>query len=157
MALLQGLVSSFKAEVLLGVHDFRATGGDTFMIALYDSTAILNANTTAYTPTGEVTGANYVAGGITLTNLGVSVSNTSFTSGVGFTSFSPAVFSYVTVVARGALIYNTTPSATDANNAVLTNPAVCVLDFGADKTVTAADLTITFPANTADDAIIRIS
>lgn len=157
MSIFQGLVSSFKAEALLGVHDFRATGGDTFMIALYDSTATLNANTTAYTPTGEVTGSNYVAGGVTLTNLGVSVSNTSSTAGVGFTSFSPVVFTNVTVVARGALIYNTTPSATDANNAVLTNPAVCVLDFGADKTVTDANLTITFPTNTADDAIIRIS
>ena len=157
MSIFQGLTSAFKAEVLLGVHDFRATGGDTFMIALYDSTAVLNANTTAYTATGEVTGANYSAGGITLTNLGVTTGSTSSTAGVGFTSFAPAVFTNVTVVARGALIYNTTPSATDANNAVLTNPAVCVLDFGADKTVTTADLTITFPANTADDAIIRIS
>lgn len=157
MSIFQGLTSSFKAEALLGVHDFRATGGDTFMIALYDSTADLNANTTAYTATGEVTGANYTAGGITLTNLGVTTSNTSTTSGVGFTSFSPAVFANVTVVARGALIYNTTPSATDANNTVLVNPAVCVLDFGADKTATASDLTITFPTNTADDAIIRIA
>jgi hypothetical protein len=157
MSIFQGLTSSFKAEVLLGVHDFRATGGDTFKIALYDSTADLNANTTAYTATGEVTGANYTAGGITLTNLGVTTDSASTTSGVGFTSFSPVVFTNVTVVARGALIYNTTPSATGANNATLTNPAVCVLDFGADKTATASDLTITFPTNTADDAIIRIA
>jgi hypothetical protein len=157
MSIFQGLTSSFKAEVLLGVHDFRATGGDTFMIALYDSTADLNANTTAYTATGEVTGANYTAGGITLTNLGVTTGSTSTTSGVGFTSFSPVVFTNVTVAARGALIYNTTPSATDANNTLLVNPAVCVLDFGADKTATASDLTITFPTNTADDAIIRIA
>jgi hypothetical protein len=155
MSIFQGLTSSFKAEVLLGVHDFRATGGDTFKIALYDSTADLNANTTAYTATGEVTGTNYTAGGITLTNLGVTTGNTSSTSGVGFTSFSPVTFVGVDVVARGALIYNTTPSATDANNAVLTNPAVCVLDFGADKTFTFTD--ITFPTNTADDAIIRIA
>jgi hypothetical protein len=157
MSIFQGLTSSFKAQVLLGVHDFRATGGDIFMIALYDSTADLNANTTAYTATGEVTGANYTAGGITLTNLGVTTGSTSTTSGVGFTSFSPVVFTNVTVAARGALIYNTTPSATDANNTLLVNPAVCVLDFGADKTATASDLTITFPTNTADDAIIRIA
>jgi hypothetical protein len=157
MSLFQTLVSSFKAEVLLGVHDFRATGGDTFKVALYDSTAALDANTTAYTATGEVVGPNYSAGGVVLTNLGVSVNNATYTSGTGFTSFAPAVFEGVTVVARGALIYNSTPSANGANNAVLVNPAVCVLDFGADKTVTSADLTITFPTNTANDAIIRIT
>lgn len=157
MSVFQTLVSSFKAEVLLGVHDFRASGGDTFKVALYSSGAALDANTTTYTSTGEVTGTNYTAGGVALTSLGVSTNNTSSTAGVGFASFSNAVFTNVTVTARGALIYNTTPSATDANNVALTNPVVCVLDFGSDKTATGADLTITFPTNSADDAIIRVA
>lgn len=151
MAIAQTLCSSFKAELLLGVHDFRATSGDTFKIALYTSAADLGANTTQYTATGETTGTGYTAGGQTLTNLGVSVSN-----GVGFTTFANAVFTSASFTARGALIYNTTPSATDANGAALTDPAVCVLDFGADRTVYDNTFTITFPAAGSTTAIIRI-
>ena len=155
--LTQGQCTSFKAQLLLGVHDFRVTSGDTFKIALYTSEASLDANTTAYTSSGEVTGTGYSAGGVTLTNLGVVTTATDSTTGVGCASFSPAVFSGVTVVARGALIYNTTPSATANNGSTLTNPAVCVLDFGSDKTVTAGTLTVTFPANTSASAIVRIA
>ena len=151
MAIAQTLCSSFKAEVLLGVHDFRATSGDTFKIALYTSAADLGANTTQYTTAEEITGTGYTAGGQTLTNLGVSVSN-----GVGFTTFANAVFTSSSFTARGALIYNTTPSATGANGAALTNPAVCVLDFGADRTVYDNTFTITFPAAGSTTAIIRI-
>jgi hypothetical protein len=150
----QTLCASFKAQVLLGVHDFRASGGDTFKIALYTSLADLGASTTQYTATGECVGAGYSAGGITLTNLGVS---TDTSASVGFTTFANATFTGVTLTARGALIYNTTPSATAANGAALTNPAVCVLDFGEDKTVTASNLTVVFPANTSSAAIIRIA
>lgn len=148
----QTLCTSFKAQVLLGVHDFRASGGDTFKIALYTSSADLGADTAQYTSVGECTGAGYSAGGIALTNLGVSSSN-----GVGYTSFSNAVFTGVTVTARGALIYNTTPSAAAANGSPLTNPAVCVLDFGEDKIVTGSNLTITFPTSASNTAIIRIA
>lgn len=150
----QTLCTSFKAEVLLGVHDFRATGGDVFKIALYTSTANLGADTTQYTSDGEVVGINYTAGGIPLTNLGVTTS----TSGArGFTNFADAVFPLVTLVARGALIYNATPSATAEDGSTLTNPAVCVLDFGADKTANGNNFTVYFPPSTANNAIVRIT
>lgn len=150
----QTLCTSFKAQVLLGVHDFRQTGGDTFKIALYTANANIGPNTTQYTTDGEVTGTNYTAGGITLTRLGV-VTDTA--SEQGFTSFGDATFSNVTLTARGALIYNTTPSANAEDGTVLVNPAVCVLDFGSDKTATAANFVIDFPTNTASTAIIRIA
>lgn len=153
MTIYQGQTTSFKQECLLAVHDFRATGGDTFKIALYSGNADIGPNTTAYTASGEVTGTNYTAGGTALTNLGTA-SNT--TSQVGYTSFSNVTFTNVTLTARGALIYNTTPSATAENGASLTNPSVAVLDFGSDKTATAQNLTIQFPANAANTAIVRI-
>ena len=152
MAIAQTLCSSFKAEVLLGVHDFRATSGDTFKIALYTSAADLGANTTQYTTAGEITGTGYTAGGRTLTNLGVSVSN-----GVGFTTFANAVFTSSSFTARGALIYNTTPSANSNANTTLTNAAVCVLDFGADCTSNNSNFTVVFPAAGSNTAIIRIA
>jgi hypothetical protein len=152
MPIAQTLCSSFKAEVLLGVHDFRAVGGDTFRIALYTAAADLGADTTQYTTAGQITGTGYTAGGLVLTNLGVSVAN-----GVGFANFANAVFTSASFTARGALIYNTTPSATGANGAVLTNPAVCVLDFGADRTVSNSSFTVMFPAAGSNTAIIRIA
>lgn len=152
MPIAQTLCTSFKAEILLGVHDFRASGGDTFKIALYTSLASLGAATTAYTATGEVSGTGYSAGGATLTNLGVSSSGTT-----GLADFSDVTFSSASFTARAALIYNTTPSAAGASGAALTNPAVCVLDFGSDKTVTAGNFTIEFPSATATSAIVRIS
>jgi hypothetical protein len=157
MAITQSMCTSFKAELMLGVHDFRVTGGDTFKLALYTSVATLNANTTAYTATNEVTGTGYTAGGGTLTRLGVTTSNGTESSGTGFTDFSDLTFSVSTITARGALIYNTTPSALSNSGATLTNPTVCVLDFGSDKTSTVGDFTIIFPAPTSTTAIIRIA
>jgi hypothetical protein len=156
MPITQAMCTSFKAELMLAVHDFRVTGGDTFKLAMYTSTADLNANTTAYAATNEVTGTNYVAGGGTLTRLGVGATNSTATNGTGFTDFSDLTFTNATVTARGALIYNNTPSANSNANTTLTNAAVCVLDFGGDRTSTAGDFTIIFPANTAAAAIIRI-
>jgi len=150
----QTLCTSFKAQVLLGVHDFRAVGGDTFKLALYTATATLGADTTQYTSTGEVVGGNYPAGGIALSNLGV-VTDTAGWQGV--TSFGNATFSNVTLTARGALIYNTTPSAADADGVALVNPAVCVLDFGEDKAISASNFVVQFPANAGNTAIIRIT
>jgi hypothetical protein len=158
MAITQAMCTSFKAQLMLGVHDFRPTGqsgSDTFKLALYTSAANLDANTTAYTATGEATGVT--AGGAALTNSGVGTTNTNATAGTGFTDFSDLTFANVTTTARGALIYNTTPSANDNANSALTNAAVCVLDFGADKTSTAGDFTIIFPAFDASNAIIRIA
>jgi len=158
MAITQAMCTSFKAQLLLGVHDFRPSaqsGADTFKLALYTSSATLDANTTTYSATNEATGVT--AGGGTLTNIGVGTTNTNSTAGTGFTDFSDLVFSNVTTTARGALIYNTTPSANSNANAALTNAAVCVLDFGGDKTSTAGDFTIIFPAFDATSAIIRIA
>jgi hypothetical protein len=152
MPIAQTLCSSFKAESLLGVHDFRAVGGDTFRIALYTAAADLGANTTQYTTAGEVVGTGYTAGGQVLTNLGVSLADA-----VGFATFANAVFTSSSITARGALIYNTTPSALGANGATLVNPAVCVLDFGADRTSNNSSFTVMFPAAGSNTAIIRIS
>lgn len=157
MAITQAMCTSFKAELMLAVHDFRATGGDTFKLALYTSSASIDANTTAYSTTNEVTGTNYTAGGGTLTRLGVVTSNNTASTGVGYTDFSDLTFSNATITARGALIYNTTPSANSNANTTLTNAAVCVLDFGSDKTSTDGDFTIIFPTPTNTTAIIRIA
>ena len=157
MAITQAMCTSFKAEILLAVHDFRNTGGDTFKLAMYTSTATIDANTTAYSSTNEVTGTNYTAGGAALTNGGVTATNTSASAGTGFTTFSNLTFTNATVTARGALIYNTTPSANGTANTTLTNAAVAVLDFGSDKTSTAGDFTIIFPSATNTTAIIRIA
>ena len=157
MAIVQSMCSSFKAEILLSVHDFRASGGDTFKLALYTSLASINANTTAYTTSNEVVGTNYVAGGATLSSLGVTTVNTNTSTGVGYLNFSNLTFSNVTLTARGALIYNTTPSALSNSGATLVNPAVCVLDFGSDKTATAGAFTIVFPTAGDTTAIVRIT
>lgn len=159
MAITQALCTSFKAELLLAVHDFRATGGDTFKIALYTSSASLDANTTAYSSSNEVSssGTNYTAGGNVLTNLGVVTSNNTASTGVGFTDFSDVTWANATITARGALIYNSTPSANSNANTTLVNAAVAVLDFGSDKTSTAGDFTVIFPAGANNTAIIRIA
>jgi hypothetical protein len=158
MAITQAMCTSFKAQLMLGVHDFRPSaqsGADTFKLALYTSAASLDANTTAYTASGEASGVT--VGGEALTNTGVGTTNTNSTNGTGFTDFSDLTFSNVTTTARGALIYNSTPSARDNSNSALTNAAVCVLDFGGDKTSTAGDFTIIFPTFDATSAIIRIA
>ena len=157
MAITQAMCTSFKAELMLAVHDFRNASGDTFKLALYTSSASIDANTTAYTASGESSGSNYSAGGQALTNAGVSATNTNAATGTGFTDFDDETFSNVTVTARGALIYNSTPSANGTANTALTNAAVCVLDFGADKTSTDGDFTVIFPTADASNAIIRIA
>lgn len=157
MAITQAMTTSFKAELMLAVHDFRVTGGDTFKLALYTSSATIDANTTSYTATNEATGTNYTAGGLALSNLGVVTSNSSASAGTGFTDFSDLTFPNSTITARGALIYNSTPSANSNANTTLTNASVAVLDFGADKTSSAGDFTIVFPAATNTTAIIRIA
>lgn len=161
MAISQAMCSSFKAELMLAVHDFRtvATGGDTFKIALYTSSASLDANTTAYGSSNEVSssGTNYTAGGSSLSNLGVVTSNNNATTGTGFTDFSDVTWANATITARGALIYNNTPSANSNANTTLTNAACVVLDFGADKTSTDGDFTIVFPTASNTAAIIRIA
>ncbi len=169
MALTQAMCTSFKRQVLVGMHNFRATasGGDTFKIALYTSSGTYDANTTAYSVTNEASGANYTAGGNSLTGNNVSFTNTNATAGTGFCNFSTTTWATSTITARGAVIYNSTglgraASATNNDwttgaNATAVNAAVCVLDFGSDKTSTAGDFTITFPTFDATSAIIRIA
>jgi hypothetical protein len=169
MALTQAMCTSFKRQLLVGMHNFRpvASGGDTFKIALYSSSATYNANTTAYSATNEITGTNYTAGGNSLTGNNVSSTDTSTTAGTGFCNFSTTTWAASTITARGAVIYNSTGlgrgvSSTDNDwlsgaNATSTNAAVCVLDFGADKVSADGDFTINFPAFDATTAIIRIA
>lgn len=141
------MCTSFKQQLLEAVHDFRASGGDTFNLALYTSSATLNAATTAYTSSNEVANSgSYAAGGGALTNINPSSSGTT-----AFTDFADLTFTNATITARGAMIYNTSPTHT------YTNPSVVILDFGSDKTSTTGDFTIVFPAATAADAIIRIA
>ena len=141
------MATSFKQQLLEGVHDFRLTGGDTFKLALYTNSASFTAATTAYTATNEVgDSGSYAAGVGTLTRVDPTVSGTT-----AFTDFADLTFTSATITARGALIYNSTPTHT------YTNPVCIVLDFGSDKTSTAGDFTIVFPAADASNAIIRIS
>ena len=160
MAITQAMTTSFKAQLLLAVHDFRPsadTGADVFKLALYTSAATLDANTTTYSASNEASGSNYTAGGLALTNTGVTATNINANTGTGFCDFSDLTFPNVSVTARGALIYNTTPSANSNANTTLTNASVAVLDFGADKTSTDGDFTIIFPTNDSSNAIIRIA
>ena len=143
------MCTSFKKELLYGAHDFDASTGDTFKIALYTSSATMTAATTAYATTNETSGTAYVAGGEALTPVDPTSSGTT-----ALTDFSDETWSTATITARGALIYNTTPNTTSIS---LTNPSVVVLDFGADKTSTAGDFTVVFPTADASNAIIRIA
>ena len=143
------MCTSFKKELLYGVHDFDLANGDTFKIALYTNSASFTAATTAYTTSNEVSGTGYSAGGGALTNVDPTSSGTT-----ALTDFQDKTFSSATITARGALVYNTTPNTTSIS---VTNPTVVVLDFGADKTSTAGDFTIVFPTADASNAIIRIA
>jgi len=148
MAITQAIANSFKKELLDGAMSFKQTGGDTYKIALYISTATLNSTTSNYITGGEVGNTGqYAAGGGALVNLG-----TSMTAGVARCDFADRSFTGVSLTARGALIYNTT-----AGSGSSTTDAVCILNFGADKTATSGTFTIQFPAPTSTAAILRIS
>lgn len=139
MAISQAMCSSFKQQILLGEHDLDT---DVIKIALYTSSATLDASTTVYSTTNEVVGTGYTAGGNTLSGATVSLSGTT-----AFADFSDTSWTTATITARGALIYNSSKS----------NKAIAVLDFGADKTSTAGTFTVQFPANDASNAIVRIA
>ena len=149
MAITQAMCTSFKTEILQGVHNFTngsgggsAGTGATFKIALFTSSANLGAATTAYSTSNETTGTAYNAGGNTLTNVTPTSSGTT-----AFTDFADTTWSTSTITARGALIYNSTQS----------NKAVAVLDFGSDKSSSSGDFTIQFPTADSSNAIIRIA
>ena len=143
MAISQAVANSFKKEILEGIHDLES-GGDTFQLALYTSVATLSSATTSYTTSSEVAASGeYVAGGGVLQTQQVSLA----TGGVAIVDFADLSFTGVTLTARGALIYNTTEA----------KKAVCVLDFGSDKTATSGTFTIQFPAFNSSSAILRIA
>jgi hypothetical protein len=141
----QAFCTIFKKHLLEGVHDFRA-GQHVFKIALFTSLASLDAATPAYAPAGEVIGAGYVAGGMALSNVNPAVLGTT-----GFVDFADVTWVAATIIARGALIYNSTPRLG------YVNPACVVLDFGSDKSSTVGDFTIQFPTPDGASAIIRIA
>lgn len=143
MSITQAVCNSFKQQLLDGIHDFES-GGDVFKLALYSSAATLNATTTVYSSTNEVTGTggSYSLGGGTLAS-----QQTSLDGSVAIVNFANLSFTGVTLTARGALLYNDTES----------DKAVAVLDFGADKTATSGTFTIQFPAFTSAAAILRIA
>ena len=138
------MCTSFKKELMEGVHNFKSSGGNTFNLAMYTNSASFNAATTAYTSGNEVSGTNYTAKGVALTRIDPASSGTT-----AFTQFSNAVFSNVTLTAvRGALVFNDTASG---------DPTVCVLDFGGDKAASAGDFTVVMPTNDSSYALIRIA
>ena len=150
MAIAQAMCTSFKKELMLGTHNF-ATNGNAFKLALFaegsggksSTTATLGAATTAFVTTGEVASSGtYVTGGLALTKVAPSSSGTT-----AFTDFADRSFTTATITAMGALIYNSTNS----------NNAVCVLDFGSNKTSTSGTFTVQFPTADASNAIIRIA
>jgi len=144
MAITQAIANAFKKQLLEGDANF-ASGGDKFKLALYTSSATLNSATTSFTTTNEVgDSGTYASGGGNLAG-----QNTSVASGVAIVDFADLSFTGVTLTARGALIYNT--------SSAVTNAAVAVLDFGADKTATSGTFTVQFPAFTTSAAILRIS
>jgi hypothetical protein len=138
------MCTSFKVELMQAVHNFTASTGNTFKLALYDNSASFTAATTAYTSSNEVANSGtYAAGGGTLVNVTPTSSGTT-----AFTDFSDLSFTSATITAFGALIYNDTAAG---------DPTVCVLDFGGAKTSTAGTFTIVFPTADSSNAIIRIA
>jgi hypothetical protein len=142
MAITQAMCTSFKSQLMTATHNF-ATNGNTFMLALYTSSATMSASTTAYSTSQEATGTNYSAKGSALTKVAPTTSGTT-----AFTDFADLTFGTATVTARGCMIFNDTASG---------DPAVAVFDFGGDKTSTAGSFTITFPTADASNAVIRIA
>jgi len=145
MAITSAICTSFKQELLVGTHNFTATTGNTFKIALFTSDASLGASTTAYSTSNEITnssGTAYTAGGATLTNVTPTTSGTTALCDFADVSYTSASFT-----ANGALIYNSSQS----------DKAVCAIAFGSDKTVTSGTFTIQFPTADATNAIIRLA
>tara|TARA_R100000458_G_C8258867_1_gene234594 strand:+ start:418 stop:852 length:435 start_codon:yes stop_codon:yes gene_type:complete len=137
------MCTSFKKELLEGVHNFKNSGGSTFKLAMYTNSASFTAATTAYTTSNEISGTGYSAGGGTLTRVDPSTSSTT-----ALTDFADLTFSSSSLTARGALIYNDSASG---------DPTVLVLDFSSDKTSSSGDFTIQFPSASSSAAIIRIA
>jgi hypothetical protein len=143
MAITSEICNSFKVEILTGVHNFTASTGDTFNLALYTSSATLDKDTTAYDSTNEISGTGYTAKGNALTSVTPVLSTDTAVCDFANTSWTSASFT-----ANGCLIFN---------DDVAGDPAVCAIAFGGDKTVTSGTFTIEFPAASAGTAIIGIA
>ena len=143
MAITQAMCTSFKKELLEAKHNFLSSGGNTFNLALYTSSATMSAATTAYTDSNEVSGTNYTAKGNELTRVDPTTSSTT-----AFTDFADTTWSSSSITARGGLLYNDSASG---------DPSVIILDFGSDKTSDAGDFTVAFPTASSSAAIIRIA
>jgi hypothetical protein len=147
MAINQAVCATFKQQVLLAEHSLTA---NTINLALFTSSAALDANTAAYSVTNEVANSGtYAAGGGTLASATVGLTKTNATASTAFVDFANLSFTSATISAQAALIYNTSSSNTNA--------AVAVLDFGGVKTSTNGTFTIAFPTNDASSAILRLS
>lgn len=139
MAITQAMCNSFKLETMDAIHDLNT---DVLKIALYVSAATLDASTTVYSATNEVVGTGYTAGGNTLTGAAISLSGST-----AIADFNDSTWATSTITARGAMIYNSSKA----------NRAIAILDFGSDRTSTASDFTVVFPAAAAATAIIRLA
>jgi len=142
MAISTAMCTSFKVELMTATHNFTNGTGHTFKAALYTSSATLDASTTAYSATNEISGTGYTAAGAALTNVTPTSSSTT-----AFTDFADVSWAAASFTANGALIHNTSAS----------NKAVCTLAFGSDKTVSSGTFTIQFPTADASNAILRIA
>lgn len=136
------LTTSFKVDLLKGIHNFSNPGGDTFKIALYTSDAILGADTTVYSTANEISGTGYVAGGKVITSVTPTSSGTT-----AYVDFDNVSWTGATFTANGALIYNASAG----------NAAVAVLAFGSDKSVDNSTFEVIFPTANATNAIVRIA
>ena len=146
MTISSAICNTFKQQILVGTHNFTASSGNTFNIALYTSSASLGAATTAYASTNEISntaGSAYSAKGLALTSVTPVLSSDTAVCDFANISWTSASFT-----ARGCLIFNDTASG---------DPAVCAIDFGGDKTVTSGTFTIEFPTADANNAIVRIA
>ena len=146
MAITSAICNSFKVEILTAIHDFTASSGDTFNLALYTSSATINKSTTAYSSTNEISntsGSAYSAKGNALTSV-----TPVLDSDTAVCDFSNSSWTSATFTANGCLIFNDSASG---------DPAVCTIAFGGDKTVTSGTFTIEFPAAAASTAIIQLA
>ena len=146
MAITSAICNSFKVEILKKIHDFTASTGDTFNLALYTSSATLSKSTTAYSASNEITntsGSSYSAKGKALTSVTPVLSTDTAVCDFADVSWTSASFT-----ANGCLIFNEDAAG---------DPAVCAIAFGGDKTVSSGTFTIQFPAASAGTAIIGIA
>ena len=162
------MCGTFKREILAGIHRLTAhtrTGSsaisaDTFKVAMFTNDSSISADTTGYTTSNEVSGTNYSAGGAALSSVTIGLADNSSSVPTAFVDFADTTFSSSTISsARGALIYNSTLSTAGTGSTTnhAADPAVAVINFGGDKSSSAGDFTIQYPANDENNAVIRIS